>query len=99
VTVDNGNPFGEEGPFRVEFGAEIDLHHFSPRYTGPLVREFLDESVKKGYGEVRIVHGKGRSQKKQEVYRILETHPYVISFHDQGPNWGATVVFLKRKSD
>lgn len=76
----------------IEPGAELDLHHFNPSDTEKLVNEYLRIAVKKGYTEVRIIHGKGKSRIKQRVYAVLENHPAVNSFHDDSYNWGATVI-------
>ena len=78
----------------MNFGTEVDLHHFHPKDTRVVVEEFLRQARDAGYERVRIVHGKGRSQKKLQVHAILEAHEEVISFRDDGPNWGATLVFL-----
>ena len=83
----------------MEFGKEVDLHHFHPRDTKAVVEEFLRQAVEKGYVRVRIVHGKGRSQKKSQVYAILQGHRQVKTYHDEGANWGATVVFLYSSDD
>jgi len=55
--------------------------------------------VKKGLTRVTIIHGKGRSVKKREVLRILEKDPRVLSFRDEGYNWGATKVILEKKAE
>ena len=83
----------------IDFGSEVDLHHFHPRDTEIVVTEFLRQAVEKGYEKVRIVHGKGRSQKKKHVYKILENHPLVAGFGDEGANWGATLVSLEKPSE
>ncbi|MCU0848120.1 MAG: Smr/MutS family protein [Spirochaetes bacterium] len=80
----------------LELGDELDLHHFHPSDTGPVVNEFIRMSVEKGYGEIRIVHGKGKSVKKNIVRNIIESHPDVSGYRDDGSNWGATVVYLKK---
>lgn len=78
-----------------ETGDEIDLHHFHPADTKKVVEHYLDKSVEKKFSKVRIIHGKGKSVKKKEIYKILEEHPRVISFSDDSWNWGATVIHLK----
>ena len=78
--------------FEIEFGKELDLHHFHPDDTEMIVEEFLKNAIEKGYELVRIAHGKGRSKKKRRVHKILENHSNVIEYKDEGYNWGATVV-------
>ncbi len=80
----------------IEFGSEVDLHHFHPRDTGIVVHEFLKQGKEKGLSRLRIVHGKGRSQKKSQVHRLLADAPDVESFSDDGSNWGATIVTLRQ---
>ncbi len=77
------------------FGSELDLHFFGPRETNDLLMRFLAAAKGKGLQRVRIINGKGKTKKKFNVYKILETHPDVQSFGNDGANWGATVVLLK----
>lgn len=79
----------------VIFGSECDLHQFPAKYTDLVVREFLRQAEESGLKNLRLIHGKGRSQKKIHVYKILSSHPAVESFGDQGSNWGATLIRLK----
>lgn len=76
-------------------GREIDLHHFHPADTQLLVEKFLQNAVENRYSKVRIIHGKGKSYKKRQVYELLKNHPSVIVFKDDSVNWGATNVTLK----
>jgi DNA-nicking Smr family endonuclease len=76
-------------------GSEIDLHFFSPGETAFIVNGFIEYSVEKGLREIKIIHGKGRSVKKREVWKLLENHPMVEGFRDYPGNWGATLVYLK----
>lgn len=80
----------------IDPGEELDLHHFIPDDTEKLVNEYLLYALGKGYGRVRIVHGKGKSKIKLRVCSVLEKHPSVVSFHDDSYNWGATVAYLAR---
>jgi len=87
------NPDGEVTDLTL--GREIDLHHFHPSDTALLIERFLENAVKEKYKTVRIVHGKGKSIKKKQIYEILKSHPSVIIFHDDSANWGATIITLK----
>ena len=78
----------------IEFGDELDLHHFAPKDTAILVEYFLRDAHARGLSRVRIIHGKGRSVKKREVYALLDRSALVSSYGDDGHNWGSTVVFL-----
>ena len=73
----------------------IDLHSFPPRETAGLVEEYLHQAVLKGFGEVRIVHGRGIGVQRRIVHAILQKHPQVTAFRDAADR-GSTVVLLKR---
>jgi len=79
----------------------IDLHTFSPREIPSLLEEYLLECCKKGFKEVRIIHGKGKGVQRNIVHSFLEksilVESYRIAPDDQG-GWGATLVTLKRLS-
>ncbi len=77
-------------------GSEIDLHYFHPRDTSFLVNGFIDYAVNRGIREIRIIHGKGRSVKKREVFKLLKDHPLVEDYRENPGNWGATLVCLKK---
>jgi DNA-nicking Smr family endonuclease len=79
----------------IDFGYECDLHFFEPRETAAVVNEFIRQAAAKGLKKIRLVHGKGMSAKKREVYDILQHHPDVAGFYNDGPNWGATIITLK----
>jgi len=78
------------------FGDEVDLHHFSPKDTKIVVLEFIKDALSNNRSVIKIVHGKGISQKKMQVQKILSSHTNVESFSDDGANWGATIVHLKK---
>jgi len=77
----------------------IDLHTFSPKEIPSLVEEYLGECRRKGFKEVRIIHGKGKGVQRTIVHSLLEKNPLVESYRiapdDQG-GWGATLVYLKK---
>lgn len=79
----------------IDFGYECDLHFFEPRETAAVIEEFLRQAAAKGLRKIRLVHGKGVSAKKREAYAILQRHPGVLRFENDGPNWGATIITLK----
>jgi hypothetical protein len=78
---------------------ELDLHPFAPKEVGEVVRQYLDECVRRGVWQLRLVHGKGIGNLRRTVHAILAKHPAVESYrlggHGEG-SWGATVVTLKR---
>jgi DNA-nicking Smr family endonuclease len=79
----------------------IDLHTFSPRDIPVLIEEYLLECQKKGFREVRIIHGKGKGVQLNIVHSFLRKSPLVESFRLAPPEagaWGATIVNVKPRS-
>ncbi len=75
----------------------IDLHTFSPKEIPSLLEDYLEECLKKGYREVRIIHGKGKGVQRAIVHSFLEKSPLVESYWIAPENlggWGATIVHL-----
>jgi dsDNA-specific endonuclease/ATPase MutS2 len=76
----------------------LDLHTFAPREVKDLVPTYIDECLKKGLLQLRIIHGKGTGTQRRIVHALLEKHPAVIAYRHEGGSggsWGATVVDLK----
>jgi DNA-nicking Smr family endonuclease len=81
----------------LEMTDELDLHTFLPRDVPSLIPEYLDECVRLGFREVRIVHGKGRGVLRRMVHAALDRHPAVASYRladERAGSWGATLVVL-----
>ncbi len=100
VEVPNGEPdHGEvDGPIVVPIGETLDLHTFAPRDVPDLVHEYLAECVRRGFREVRVIHGRGTGTQRAVVRSVLTDHPLVAAFADAPPDrggWGATVVQLR----
>jgi DNA-nicking Smr family endonuclease len=77
----------------------IDLHTFSPKEIPYLLEDYLTECQKKGFTEVRIIHGKGKGVQRNIVHSFLKKTPLVESFRDaplEAGSWGATKVLLKK---
>ena len=75
----------------------IDLHAFRPEDVPEVVRTYLEAALEAGYGEVRIVHGRGTGVQREAVRRVLAAHPRVAAFGDAPPErggWGATLAVL-----
>lgn len=82
----------------IEIEDAIDLHGFQPREIPSVVESYLEEAVKRGYREVRLIHGKGKGVQRQRVQDLLARHPDVESFVDAPMHrggWGATIARLK----
>jgi DNA-nicking Smr family endonuclease len=89
-------PFAD--PVVIPIEDHLDLHPFQPKDIPSVVEEYLDRCREAGFGEVRLIHGKGKGVQRNIIRALLETHANVESFHDaplQAGSWGATVVILK----
>lgn len=76
----------------------LDLHAFAPRDIPSVVDEYLRAARQRGFGEVRLIHGRGTGAQRAVVQSLLASHPLVARFFDAPPErggWGATVVVLK----
>ena len=75
----------------------LDLHTFRPSDVGTLVPDYIEEGLRRGILDLRIIHGKGTGSLRRTVRAILERHPAVASFQtadETGGGWGATLVRL-----
>jgi dsDNA-specific endonuclease/ATPase MutS2 len=98
---DPEEPGGTE-PHRIPIGDSIDLHTFAPKDAAAVVADYLEEAVRLGFPEVRIIHGRGTGTQRQAVRAALSRHPLVVAFADAPPEaggWGATIVRLRRPGD
>jgi DNA-nicking Smr family endonuclease len=89
---------GETGPLkRVPIEDAFDLHSFRPRDVASAVDEYLTAARRKGFREVRLIHGKGTGVRRAEVRKLLGARADVLEFFDAAPErggTGATVVLL-----
>ena len=91
------SPFGE--PVVIPIEDSIDLHAFSPKDIPSVIEEYIEQCLRSGIYEVRIIHGRGKGIQRHVVRSLLENHPRVASFKDAPPEsggWGSTVVVLKK---
>ena len=87
-----------EPAFEIPFDGTLDLHTFSPKDVKSLVPEYIDECLRRGILQIRIVHGKGTGVLRRIVHAELDRHPAVRSYRHEGGSggsWGATVVDLR----
>ncbi len=87
------------GTIRMPITDQLDLHAFSPAELDCLLEDYLEECVKEGIGQVRIIHGKGMGVQRRRVQAFLSRSLLVESYHDAdlgGGGWGATVAVLKK---
>jgi DNA-nicking Smr family endonuclease len=82
-------------PVELPIEDSIDLHSFQAGEIPDLVEEYLFQAVKKGYREVRIIHGRGIGVQRRTVHSTLAKHPKVISFHDAADRGSTTVTLIR----
>jgi len=92
-------PTDPDEPVVLPIEDSLDLHSFQPGDIPSVVGEYLQEAWRRGFREVRLIHGKGKGVQRAIVQSVLENHPLVREFTDapgERGGWGATVVRLKR---
>lgn len=85
-------------PVQIPIEDALDLHAFRPRDVRSVVDEYLHEAAKRGFHEVRLIHGRGIGVQRQAVRALLEGHPLVAAYRDapaERGGWGATIVALR----
>jgi dsDNA-specific endonuclease/ATPase MutS2 len=98
---DEEDEYDPEQPVEISVEDSIDLHSFPPRDVPDVVDAYLEEASKKGFTEVRLIHGRGIGVQRDRVQKLLARHPLISGFHDAPPDrggWGATIAYIK-KSD
>ncbi len=85
----------KDEPVEIPVDGTLDLHTFDPKEIKDLIPAYLDECLKLGITEVRIIHGKGKGVLRRIVHSELERHPNVVSYQ-YGRSWGDTVVTLQK---
>lgn len=93
MDFDDNNPFPE--PVEIEISDVFDLHTIPPRDVKRVVEEYLLRARDKGFGCVRIIHGKGVGVQREMVRSILARTPFVVDWTDAPPDaggLGATIV-------
>jgi DNA-nicking Smr family endonuclease len=89
----------DDEPVRMPIDGVLDLHAFRAEEVKSLVPEYLEECLKRGIYQVRIIHGKGTGALRRTVQSLLRRDPRVMSFKTAdlgGGGWGATEVILKK---
>ena len=87
-----------DDPVVLPIGDSIDLHAFAPEDVPSVVDEYLREASRRGFREVRLIHGRGKGVQRAVVQSLVSRHPLVERFSDapaEAGGWGATVVILR----
>src|SRR6266566_4310430 len=58
------------------------------------IEEYLYQAIKRGFREVRLIHGRGIGVQREIVHSTLKEHLAVISFRDAADR-GSTYVLLR----
>ena len=85
-------------PVEIPIEDTLDLHPFRPYEIRDVTRDYLEEARRRGFRQVRLIHGRGMGVQRANVQSLLAELDFVESFHDadaSGGGWGATVVLLK----
>jgi DNA-nicking Smr family endonuclease len=79
----------------------LDLHPFAPQDIPAVVNDYLEECARRGFREVRLIHGRGTGTQRAIIRSFLRRHPLALDFSDAPPDrggWGATVVRLRQRN-
>lgn len=91
-----GQDVSDQDPLRIPIEDVLDLHAFAPRDIPSVVDEYLREARAAGFGEVRLIHGRGIGVQRGIVQQTLERHPLVLEFFDDSASHlGATIAILR----
>jgi DNA mismatch repair protein MutS2 len=77
---------------------ELDLRGLDREAGRQRLEAHLDRALLAGVTRIRIIHGKGTGALRDEVRRVLASHPQVESSRDgEGAEggWGVTIAFLQ----
>ena len=88
----------EDDPVDLPIEDAIDLHPFRPRDIPDVVDSYIEAAIEAGFGEVRIIHGRGIGVQRDRVQKMLAKDPRVLRCYDapsERGGWGATVAHLK----
>jgi DNA-nicking Smr family endonuclease len=89
----------EDDPIEIPITDVLDLHPFRPSEVRDVALEYLNEARRRGFRQVRLIHGRGIGVQRERIQSMLSTLEWIESFHDADPGgggWGATVVLIKK---
>ena len=80
----------------------LDLHPFSPKDLKYLIPDYIDECLKLGILDLKIIHGKGIGNIRRSVHALLDKNSNVLHYKlgdENSGSWGATKIQLKKRGD
>jgi dsDNA-specific endonuclease/ATPase MutS2 len=84
----------DEGPVEIPITDALDLHPFRPEDIRDVALEYLTEARRRGFRQVRLIHGRGIGMQRANLQTMLRRLDWVEDFWDDN-SLGATVVVLK----
>ncbi len=88
-----GRVDGDE-PVEIPITDTFDLHPFRPADVRSAALEYLEEARRRGFRQVRLIHGRGAGVQRANIQSLLRTLSWVEQFWDEA-SLGATVVVLR----
>ncbi len=86
----------DDAPIEIPIEDSLDLHPFRPNEIRDVAHDYLLEARKRGFREVRLIHGRGRGVQRANVQSLLQTLDFVERFYDDS-HLGATVVVFRSR--
>ena len=84
----------DDEPREIPIEDALDLHPFRPAEVRDVALEYLIEARKRGFRQVRLIHGRGIGMQRANVQALLRKLDWVEDFWDDA-SLGATVVRLR----
>ena len=87
----------EQEPIEIPIEDTLDLHPFQPKEVREVVLEYLTEARKRGFRQVRLIHGRGIGVQREIIRSLLAGLDWIPEYHDadsSGGGWGATVALI-----
>jgi DNA-nicking Smr family endonuclease len=84
----------DEGPVEIPITDALDLHPFRPEEIRDVALEYLTEARRRGFRQVRLIHGRGIGMQRANLQTMIRRLDWVEDFWDDN-SLGVTVVVLK----
>ncbi len=88
----------DDEPVEIPIEDVLDLHPFRPGEVRDVTLEYLIEARRRGFRQVRLIHGRGIGVQRDNVQSLLRSLDWIEDFQDADPTgggWGATVGLIK----